>query len=197
MRKILIVGAGQSGLQLALGLNSAGYDVTVMTAYTSQEIRNGNVTSTQCMFGQALDLERAIGVDLWADSGHRINGLGVSVPSPDGTRAIDWLGHLDQYAQSIDQRLQFSTWLDLFEQAGGTLVVNAATVTDLDKLAGRYDLTILAAGKGEIVRLFDRDPARVQENRPRDFERRMRSRTEQLGVDAARPAHQPLEAAGV
>jgi len=166
MRKILIVGAGQSGLQLALGLKSADYDVTVMTVYTSQEILAGNVTSTQCMFGQALDLERAIGLDLWADSGHRIDGLGVSVPSPDGTRAIDWLGHLDQYAQSIDQRLKFSTWLDQFEQAGGTLVINATTVTDLDKLAGRYDLTIIAAGKGEIVRLFDRDPARSPHTTP-------------------------------
>jgi glycine/D-amino acid oxidase-like deaminating enzyme len=41
MRKILIVGAGQSGLQLALGLNTAGYEVTVMTAYTGQEIHDG------------------------------------------------------------------------------------------------------------------------------------------------------------
>ena len=44
MRKILIVGAGQSGLQLALGLKAAGYDVTVMTSYTGQEIYDGSVT---------------------------------------------------------------------------------------------------------------------------------------------------------
>jgi len=160
MRKILIVGAGQSGLQLALGLNAAGYEVTVMTAYTGQEIRGGAVTSTQCMFGQALDLERAIDADVWAESGHRIDALGVTVPGPDGARAVDWLGHLNQYAQSIDQRLKFSAWLTMFEQAGGTVVINATTVTDLDKLATRYDLTIIAAGKGELVALFDRDASR-------------------------------------
>ena len=34
MRKVLIVGAGQSGLQLALGLRAKDYDVTVMSART-------------------------------------------------------------------------------------------------------------------------------------------------------------------
>ena len=34
MRKILIVGAGQAGLQLALSLQAEGYDVTVMSART-------------------------------------------------------------------------------------------------------------------------------------------------------------------
>ena len=166
MRKILIVGAGQSGLQLALGLTAAGYGVTVMTSYTGQEIYDGSVTSTQCMFGQTLDLERAIGADLWAESGHRIDALGVTVPGSDGARAIDWLGNLVQYAQSIDQRLKFSAWLERFEQAGGEVVVHGATVTDLDKLAQRYDLTIIAAGKGELVGIFDRDPDRSPYTQP-------------------------------
>jgi len=164
--RILIVGAGQSGLQLALGLQSAGHEVTVMTARTSEEIRGGRVMSTQCMFGHALDTERRLGIDLWADSGHRIDGLGVSVPAPDGSRAIDWLGRLDQYAQSVDQRVKMSAWLDLFEENGGTVVVNAATVSDLDRLAPLYDLTLVAAGKGEITALFDRDPARSTYDAP-------------------------------
>ncbi|MFD2422768.1 NAD-binding protein, partial [Amycolatopsis pigmentata] len=47
MRKILIVGAGQSGLQLALTLQEHGYDITIISARTPHEIRNGWVTSTQ------------------------------------------------------------------------------------------------------------------------------------------------------
>jgi 2-polyprenyl-6-methoxyphenol hydroxylase-like FAD-dependent oxidoreductase len=46
MRKVLIVGAGQSGLQLALSLQSHNYDVTVMSARTPEEIRSGRVMST-------------------------------------------------------------------------------------------------------------------------------------------------------
>ena len=166
MSRILIVGAGQSGLQLALGLRRAGHDVTVMTARTSDEIRGGRVMSTQCMFGQALDTERRVGLDLWADSGHRIDGLGVSVAGPDGSRVIDWLGRLDQYAQSVDQRVKMAAWLELFEDEGGDVVVNAATVSDLDRLAPLYDLTLVAAGKGEITALFDRDPARSPYDAP-------------------------------
>jgi 2-polyprenyl-6-methoxyphenol hydroxylase-like FAD-dependent oxidoreductase len=160
MSRILIVGAGQSGLQLALGLLRAGHEVTVMTARTSEEIRGGRVMSTQCMFGQALDTERRIGADLWAEAGNRIEGLGVSVAGPDGSRVIDWLGRFDQYAQSVDQRVKMSGWLEVFEDEGGDVVVNAATVSDLDRLAPLYDLTLVAAGKGEITALFDRDPAR-------------------------------------
>jgi 2-polyprenyl-6-methoxyphenol hydroxylase-like FAD-dependent oxidoreductase len=48
MRKILIVGAGQAGLQLAHGLLLAGgYEVTVMSQRPAGEIRQGRVTSTQ------------------------------------------------------------------------------------------------------------------------------------------------------
>ena len=45
MRKILVVGAGQSGLQLALGLQSHGYEVTLMSNRTADEIRTGRVMS--------------------------------------------------------------------------------------------------------------------------------------------------------
>jgi 2-polyprenyl-6-methoxyphenol hydroxylase-like FAD-dependent oxidoreductase len=159
LTQILIVGAGQAGLQLALGLQRDGHDVTVMSARTPAEMRGGRVMSTQCMFGEALAMERAdTGTDLWPT--HRIEGLGISVPGPDGNRAIDWLGRLDDYAQSVDQRVKMADWLELFEQRGGKVVINAATVSDLDGLAELYDLTVVAAGKGDIVSLFGRDSAR-------------------------------------
>jgi hypothetical protein len=101
-------------------------------------------------------------VDLWSaeQSGHRIDGLGVTVPGPDGALAVNWLGHLNQYAQSVDQRLKMAAWLELFAERGGNVVINAATVSDLDHLSARYDLVIVAAGKGEIVEMFDRDAER-------------------------------------
>ena len=99
MRKILVVGAGQSGLQLALGLQSHGYEVTLMSNRTADEIRSGRVMSTQCMFDTALQHERDLGINFWESQAPRIEGLGVSVAGPESQRVIDWVGRLDGYAQ--------------------------------------------------------------------------------------------------
>jgi len=47
MRRILVVGAGQSGLQLALGLQSKGYEVTLMSNRTADEIRTARARAWQ------------------------------------------------------------------------------------------------------------------------------------------------------
>lgn len=46
MAKITIVGGGQSGLQLGCGLVQAGYDVTILTDRSPQQIESGRVTSS-------------------------------------------------------------------------------------------------------------------------------------------------------
>ena len=80
-------------------------------------------------------------------------------------------------------------WLELFEQRGGKVVINAATVSDLDGLAGLYDLTVVAAGKGDIVSLFGRDPARSPYQAPQ----RMLAVTYVNGV-SRRPEHPDVDA---
>jgi hypothetical protein len=160
VRRILIVGAGQAGLQLALGLQARGYDVTVMTNRTADEIRTGRVMSTQVMFATALGHERDLGLDFWADQAPDVDGVGVSVTAPDGSRAIDWLGRLERPAQSVDQRVKMSGWLETFAERGGQVVVHAVAVSDLDYFARLYDLVLVAAGRGEIVSMFRRDTAR-------------------------------------
>ncbi|MEV4431514.1 styrene monooxygenase/indole monooxygenase family protein [Streptomyces sp. NPDC049585] len=165
MRRILIVGAGQAGLQLALGLQAKGYDVTVMANRSAEEIRTGRVMSTQMMFRTALRYERELGLNFWEGLAPRVGALGVSVAGtapgvPGVQRPVDWTGRLDGPAQSVDQRVKMAGWLDAFAERGGRVVVHSATVSDLDFLAPRYDLVVVAAGKGEIVSLFGRDPAR-------------------------------------
>ena len=160
MPKVLIVGAGQSGLQLGLTLLEHGFEVTVMSARTPEEIRGGRVMSTQALFGPALAVEREHKLNLWEDATVPFEGLGVSIAAPDSSRALDWVAKLDEPGQSVDQRVKMAGWLELFEERGGQLVIHGVTTADLDKLAGMYDLTVVAAGKGELVQLFDRDPAR-------------------------------------
>ncbi|WP_116427399.1 styrene monooxygenase/indole monooxygenase family protein [Streptomyces spongiicola] len=166
MRKILIVGAGQSGLQLALGLQAQGYAVTLMSNRTAEEIRSGRVMSTQCMFHTALQHERDLQINFWESQAPKIQGLGVSVAGPDSQRAVDWLGRLDGYAQSIDQRLKMAGWMETFAQRGGQLVIHGAAVSDLDYFARAYDLVLVSAGKGELVSMFGRDASRSPYSEP-------------------------------
>ncbi|GHF38994.1 hypothetical protein FHX82_006620 [Amycolatopsis bartoniae] len=166
MRKVLIVGAGQSGLQLALTLREHDYDVTVMSARTPEEIRRGKVMSTQAMFHTALQHERDHGLNLWEEQTVNIDGLGVTLGDPEGNPALNWFGLLDHYAQSVDQRVKMAGWLDLLEQRGGKVVIHGVTTADLDRLPEHYDLVIVAAGKGELVQLFDRDPSRSPYTKP-------------------------------
>ncbi|MFJ9207718.1 styrene monooxygenase/indole monooxygenase family protein [Streptomyces sp. NPDC102264] len=166
MRKILIVGAGQSGLQLALGLQSQGYEITLMSNRTADEIRSGRVMSTQCMFHTALQHERDLKLGFWESQAPRIEGLGVSVAAPDSSRAVDWVGKLDGYAQSVDQRVKMAGWMETFAQRGGQLVIHGAAVSDLDFFSRTYDLVLVSAGKGELVSMFGRDAARSPYDAP-------------------------------
>jgi hypothetical protein len=166
MRKILIIGAGQSGLQLALSLLSEGYDVTVMSARTPDEIRTGRVMSTQVMFGPNLRLERERGLNQWEREAPKIHGLNVTAAGPPGNAALTFKAPFDEYAQSVDQRVKMPGWLELFESRGGKIVYHGAMTSDLEGLTAQYELTIVAAGKGELVELFDRDPARSPFERP-------------------------------
>lgn len=166
MRKILVVGAGQSGLQLALGLQSHGYEVTLMSNRTADEIRSGRVMSTQCMFHTALQHERDLQLGFWESQAPRVEGIGFSVAAPDFSRAVDWLGRLDGIAQSVDQRVKMAGWMETFARRGGQLVIHGAAVSDLDYFSRAYDLVLVSAGKGELVEMFGRDAARSPYDTP-------------------------------
>lgn len=164
MRKINIIGAGQSGLQLGIGLLKSGYDVTIYSDRTPDQIYNGTVMSTQCMFDNALQTERDLSLNLWDQHAPSLEGLTLSIAGPDGQPALRWSATLDAPAQSVDQRVKFPAWMRLFEALGGKLIIKAVDVNDLEAMDG--DLTIVAAGKGAIGQLFTRDESRSPYNAP-------------------------------
>jgi Styrene monooxygenase A putative substrate binding domain len=160
MRRILIVGAGQAGLQLGLSLLAEGYDVTIMSARTPDEIRAGRIMSTQVLFGPSLRIERQRGLNLWEEQAPRIAGIRCTLYDPPGEQAFTFMSRWEEYAQSVDQRVKMAGWLELFESRGGTVIYHSVMTSDLEGLSALYDLTIIAAGKGELVELFDRDASR-------------------------------------
>ncbi|MFC7326875.1 styrene monooxygenase/indole monooxygenase family protein [Marinactinospora rubrisoli] len=166
MRRILVVGAGQSGLYLAHGLLALGYDVTLLTARTSSEIRYGKVAVTQLTFPTALSHERALNLDFWKGRAPSIDGMIVEA-GPRGAGRFSFAGAFHSSGVSMDRRVKMADWLEAFEDRGGKVVVHGVTVTDLDYLAGMFDLTIVATGHGELGQIFDIDRTRSRRGRPR------------------------------
>jgi len=168
MRKITIIGGGQSGLMVALGLLKKGYQVRVVQNRTAEDIAQGKIMSSQCMFGDSVQAERDLGIDFWTELCPPVEGIAFTVPHPEapGEKVIDWVGRLDRNAYAVDQRVKFPGWLAEFERLGGRLVIKEAGINDMEMYAREDDLVIVASGKGEIGRMFERDADKSPYDKP-------------------------------
>jgi flavin reductase (DIM6/NTAB) family NADH-FMN oxidoreductase RutF len=187
MKRVAIIGAGQSGLQLGLGLLNASYEVVLYSERSADEIRDGRVMSSQCMFDSALEIERDLGLNYWEDKCPTVEGISLAVPDGVGGKIIDWAARLDNFAQSVDQRLKIPHWMAEFQQRGGDLRVKVAEINDLESCARSHDLVIVASGKGAISQLFTRDASRSPFCEPQrslalTYVRNMRPRTPYAAV---------------
>ena len=166
MKRIAIIGAGQSGLQLGLGLLKVQYEVTLYSDRSANDIVHGNVMSSQCMFDSALEIERDLDLNYWEAECPKVEGISFCVPDPVGGKIMDWAARLDNYAQSVDQRLKIPRWMTEFQKRGGELRIEAADIEDLESCADNHDLVIVASGKGAINQLFPRDAGRSPFSEP-------------------------------
>jgi 2-polyprenyl-6-methoxyphenol hydroxylase-like FAD-dependent oxidoreductase len=166
MPSILIVGGGQAGLQLAIGLVDDGHEVTVMSNRTPAQLASGRVMSSQCMFDASLQHERDLGIAFWEHECPPVEGVALTVPGPEGGKLIDWSARLERPAQSVDQRLKMPRFMEELERRGGKVVLADVTLPDLETYASRHDLVIVAAGKGDVAQLFERDAARSPHDAP-------------------------------
>ena len=168
-RKITILGGGQAGLQLACGLLQKGYEVKLVQNRTADDFRRGKVMSSQCMFDAALQNERDDGLDFWDDGvpDDRLHQLRRA-----GARRIGQQGdRLERHARPAGaerrpaHQISGAGWQE-FERRGGTLEIKEAGIADLETYAAASDLTIVAAGKGDISSLFERDAEKSPFDKP-------------------------------
>ena len=162
MRHVTIVGGGQAGLVLAAGLLDAGFKVRLAQNRSASDIAGGKVLSSQCVFAAARAEERRLGLDLWDAAAPAITGMRIAVAAPDGSgnKAFGFVGKLDAPAQAVDQRIKFSRFMEEVAQRGGTVEIAEVGVPELERYAADSDLVVVAAGKGTVSQLFERDAAR-------------------------------------
>ncbi len=164
-RRIGIVGAGPAGTALALGLLAEGYDVTLVSDRTAEEIRAGAVMSSQITFESALEAERALGIADLLPAAPPLERLAYDTVRADGSRAR-FTARFGAPARSIDQRLRVPLLLAEVERRGGKVLVRSAGIEDLEALARDHDLVVVCTGRGGLTSLFETDPQRTPYDAP-------------------------------
>lgn len=168
MTRHTIIGGGQSGLQLGIGLLQAGHQVRVVQNRTAADIAQGKVLSSQCMFSNAVQHERDLGIDYWSKTCPPVQGINFIVPNPDGsgTKVVDWAARLERDAFSVDQRVKIPRWMAEFQALGGQMVIKDAGIADIETYVREDDLVVVASGKGEVGQMFARDAQKSTFDKP-------------------------------
>lgn len=166
MRKITIIGAGQAGLQLGIGLLDKGHQVTIVSNRTGEEIAKGKILSSQSMYDMALSHERELGISFWDHTCPPIEGIHVRAGNVEAGTMIDFRSRMSACGQSVDQRVKMPVWMEEFQRRGGNLVIGDAGIAELEAYSEDSDLIIVATGKGELGKLFERDAERSRFDRP-------------------------------
>ncbi len=154
--KIAIIGAGQAGLQLGIGLQKNGISTTIYSEYFAEAISSGYITSSQVMFHTALSYEKELDLNLWENEAPKNSTVRFSISGQVlGSQEINWNGVCNMPFQSVDQRIKFPQWMKIFEDFGGTIIIKSISTDDIDTLAQDYDLIIIASGKNNLNTLFE------------------------------------------
>lgn len=157
MSEIAIIGGGQSGLQLAITLKRKNFNVSLYSNRSPKQVLSGKILSSQGMFNSALSIERTLGIDFWKNQAPQNTAFTFMMATPGAqTIAMKWQSQIPAY-QSVDQRIKFSEWMELFENEGGQLIIQDIGANELNKISASHDLTIVSAGKGEICQLFPKN----------------------------------------
>ena len=161
MRTVAIIGSGISGLAAAHGLVRAGYSVDLYSDRTAaQWLSESRPTGTAARFDLARSYERELGLNFWDGDAPDGEGVFLTFCPKLHNPLIRMVGRFARPFQAIDVRLQSARWMNELEMRGGRVQVEQVTVERLARIAEEHDLTIVAAGRADLCRLFERDETR-------------------------------------
>ena len=161
MRDIGIIGAGQAGLVLAIGLLKKGFNVSLYSQENEEEFLNGKIRSSQGIFNSALAIERKLQLNFWDTLAPKNDTVSFTLADPVTLeKIISWTGKTKDFYQSIDQRLKFSRWLYEFRKLNGQLYIKKVDISNIDNISKQHELTVISTGKSELNKLFEIDRIR-------------------------------------
>jgi hypothetical protein len=154
MANIGIIGSGIAGLQLGLGLQQRGIAATIYSERTPEEQLSRQMSNMVARNGVTRERERRLGVNHWDLPAYDMARLSVRI---NGT-PIAFSGSMAPPAHSVDMRIYCARLLEDFSTRGGRVVIRAVESNELDNLAARHDLLVVASGRGNLSAIFPRVP---------------------------------------
>jgi len=168
MRKISIIGSGTSGMLCAIALQQKGYDVVVYSDRSADDWLNRSApTGTAFIYDSNIQIERELGIEHWQDGAFHGEGVFLDFQPTKGAERLVMAGRFQSTrGAAIDIRMRVHRWMNDFEAGGGKIVLGAVTAEQMESIAEESELTLIAAGKGEISQAVPRDPERSVYDKP-------------------------------
>jgi 2-polyprenyl-6-methoxyphenol hydroxylase-like FAD-dependent oxidoreductase len=162
METIGVVGAGISGVHLALRLQQLGVSTTLYAERTPDEHRAARPVNLVARYGQTGVRERALHVDHFPD--RPVPRVRLTVGGEDGLR---FCGELGQPWRFVDFRIYIPQLVETYQRRGGQLVIEPVDAARAHELAARHELMVISSGSRSMAELFPRDPTRSPFTEPR------------------------------
>jgi 2-polyprenyl-6-methoxyphenol hydroxylase-like FAD-dependent oxidoreductase len=162
-RHIGIVGAGIAGLHLALYLQKHGVDATLITDRAPEDYRNIRLLNTVAHHHVTIAREDYLGVNHWKDpkDHYHYHDHAFNFPEP-----IKFRGYFSKASRAVDYRIYLPALMEDFQRRGGKIEYRRIEEGDIGPLVARFDLLVVAAGKGPLGQLFAYRPEQTPYSQP-------------------------------
>jgi 2-polyprenyl-6-methoxyphenol hydroxylase-like FAD-dependent oxidoreductase len=162
-RHIGIVGAGIAGLHLALYLQKHGVDATLITDRAPEDYRKIRLLNTVAHHHVTIAREDYPGVNHWKDpkDHYYYHDHAFNFPEP-----IKFRGYFSKASRAVDYRIYLPALMEDFQRRGGKIEYRRIEEADIGPLVARFDLLVVAAGKGPLGQLFAYRPEQTPYSQP-------------------------------
>src|SRR5262249_11695916 len=162
-RNIGIVGAGIAGLHLALYLQKHGVEATLITDRTPEDYRKIRLINTVAHHHVTLTREDYLGVNHWSAPKYYYyyHDHFFNFPQP-----LSFQGYFSKPSRAVDYRIYLPALMEDFERRGGKIEYRRIEEGDIRPLVARFDLLVVATGKGPLGQLFAYRPEHTPYSQP-------------------------------